>query len=147
MPRGPAPTPTGLKLLRGNPGKRPLNTREPAVAPGSVEPPAELQGRARELWAELAPALRAAGCLAVIDRHALATACRLQALGDHYAAVAEAQARGRARRPGPALWAAVKCWQQALAIWARFGVTPSERSRVQVQEAAGTGSKWGDALM
>jgi hypothetical protein len=32
--RGPAPEPTALKLLRGNPGKRPLNTLEPKPPTG-----------------------------------------------------------------------------------------------------------------
>ena len=35
--RGPAPQPTALKVLRGNPGKRPLNKREPE--PPTDNPP------------------------------------------------------------------------------------------------------------
>jgi hypothetical protein len=71
-------------------------------------------------------------CLGDVDRRALATACRLQALGDHYGGVAEAAltVKRPAKRPSPALWAAVKCWEKALMIFARFGITPAERSRI-----------------
>ncbi|PKN81546.1 MAG: hypothetical protein CVU47_06420 [Chloroflexi bacterium HGW-Chloroflexi-9] len=39
MSRGPAPTPSYLQLLKGNPSKRPLNDREPRPAKGAVSPP------------------------------------------------------------------------------------------------------------
>jgi P27 family predicted phage terminase small subunit len=37
--RGPAPTPTHLRILKGNPGKRPLNKAEPKPEKGPVDPP------------------------------------------------------------------------------------------------------------
>ncbi len=41
--RGPAPKPTALRILEGNPGKRPLNASEPRPRAGR---PAEVSGLA-----------------------------------------------------------------------------------------------------
>ncbi len=48
MPGRP-PKPTALKLLQGNPGKRPLPKGEPRP-PVGCEPPANLTKRARGVW-------------------------------------------------------------------------------------------------
>ena len=51
--KGPAPTPTHLKLLRGNPGQRNLSNRRepmPALPTKPPEPPKYLIGFAREEW-------------------------------------------------------------------------------------------------
>ncbi len=44
------PTPTRLKLLGGNPGKRPLNLDEPQPEPTLPEPPAHLSDEAKAEW-------------------------------------------------------------------------------------------------
>jgi len=41
--RGRKPKPSYLKLLNGNPGKRPLNEREPQPQPEREIPPAPLE--------------------------------------------------------------------------------------------------------
>jgi hypothetical protein len=50
--RGPRPEPSSLKLLKGNPGKRPLNEREPKPPAGAPEAPAHLDEEARREWIE-----------------------------------------------------------------------------------------------
>lgn len=139
---GPPPQPTALKILRGVPGKRPLPKHEPKPAPTGAEAPAGLPVAARALWDEHAPELVRIHLLTILDRRALATACRLQAVGEAFLADAERgleaaprrrrtpAARPRSRRPSPALWAAVKCLEKAQQLWYRFGITPSERTRL-----------------
>jgi phage terminase small subunit len=58
--RGPKPQPTALKLIKGNPGKRPLKKDEPTLPPPPADasaPPKRLKGAAAEEWARLFPGL------------------------------------------------------------------------------------------
>lgn len=74
--RGARPTPTHLKLVTGNPGKRALPEGEPMPA-GSPVRPAWLRGkRALALWDELA---RIAFWLTEADSYKLAAWCDRQA--------------------------------------------------------------------
>jgi hypothetical protein len=56
--RGRRPRPTCLKLLSGNPGKRPLNGSEPRPDPIVLECPPELGEVARREWHRLAAEFR-----------------------------------------------------------------------------------------
>lgn len=68
--RGRKPKPTLLKLVTGNPGKRPLNDREPKPKGDLAEPPDDLPENAKILWRE---AIESApkGMLKVLDRRTL----------------------------------------------------------------------------
>ena len=57
--RGRRPKPTRLKMLTGNPGKRPLNGNEPRPAPAVPDCPAELGPLARTEWNRLVGELAA----------------------------------------------------------------------------------------
>jgi P27 family predicted phage terminase small subunit len=74
--RGRKPTPTHLKLLHGNPGKRPLNPNEPA--PGIKPPtcPSHLCPAAKAEWRRLASQLTLLRILTELDRAALAGYCQ-----------------------------------------------------------------------
>ena len=50
----PRPTPTALKLIRGNPGKRKLNQDEPTVDESVGAPPTHLDKLERKIWNETA---------------------------------------------------------------------------------------------
>jgi len=63
---GRRPTPTALKILRGNPGKRPLNQDEPQPPKGPVVKP-ELSAGADRVWDALAPVCEAMGTLTAAD--------------------------------------------------------------------------------
>ena len=65
--RGRKPKPTALKLLEGNPGKRPLNDREPVPPKATLKCPAWLLPEAKKEWKRLAPALEAMGVLTMAD--------------------------------------------------------------------------------
>jgi phage terminase small subunit len=73
--RGQKPKPTRLKLVTGNPGKRPINAAEPKPA-GKPVKPAFVKGKAAKLWAEYS---RIGFWLTEADSHALAVWCALGA--------------------------------------------------------------------
>jgi P27 family predicted phage terminase small subunit len=69
------PQPTSLKISRGNPGKRPLNNREPQPSRELPPPPNKLSPAAREVWHSLAPELNRTGVLTKIDINAFTRYC------------------------------------------------------------------------
>lgn len=75
MTRGSKPTPTALKVLRGNPGKRPLPADEPKPPLGLPEPPDHLNTVAMAEWARIGPALARIGVVTQVDRAVLAGYC------------------------------------------------------------------------
>ena len=77
--RGRKPKPTALKVLEGNPGKRPLNDREPVPPKATLKCPAWLLPDAKKEWKRLAPALEAMGVLTMADLTAFAGYCQAYA--------------------------------------------------------------------
>jgi P27 family predicted phage terminase small subunit len=74
--RGRPPTPTDLKILRGNPGHRKLDAAdEPQPTAGIPEPPAHLSKEARGHWFRMAPELAKMRVLTMADREGLAILC------------------------------------------------------------------------
>ena len=55
------PKPTALKVLEGNPGKRPLNDHEPIPPKGELKCPSWLLPEAKKEWKRLASSLEAMG--------------------------------------------------------------------------------------
>lgn len=74
---GPPPLPTKLKILRGNPGKRKLNKKEPQPAGGQPVCPRWLDEEAKRKWRQLVPELRAMGVATKVDADALAQYCQV----------------------------------------------------------------------
>jgi phage terminase small subunit len=107
--------PTALKIIQGNPGKRPLNRHEPMPASG-CEKPKFLKGRAARIWDEYAPELERTGVLTAVDGHLFAAWCTL-------AAELEVQA-GKMSAPRIA---------QMRMLAAAFGLEPSSRARLVVK--------------
>ena len=73
--RGRKPTPTHLKLVKGNPGKRPMNANEPVAVGDLFYPPDWFNDEQKEEWAyaiQHAPL----GMLKKIERATLAEAVR-----------------------------------------------------------------------
>ena len=142
--RGPKPTPTHLKLIAGNPGKRRLNDAEPKPEPLIPDPPPELSADALDEWGRISKRLLAAGMVTAIDRAALAAYC--QAYGPWVQAeraLAEMAKRdlitsgllikttnGNAIQ-NPLVGTANKAMSDMVRYAAEFGMTPSARSRVR----------------
>src|SRR5262249_36869828 len=70
--RGRKPTPTALRLARGNPSGRPFNDLEPAAVPHLPKPPAFFTAAARREWFRIGRQLVDAGILTDLDRMAFA---------------------------------------------------------------------------
>lgn len=73
--RGRKPQPTALRLVKGNPGRRPLPANEPKPQPGIPEKPDWLKGEAAAEWDRVVPELEALGLLAGVHRAVLVTYC------------------------------------------------------------------------
>lgn len=71
---GRKPKPTSIKLLNGNPGKRPLNKNEPQFS-GTPTCPEHLDSIAKIEWERISNELISVGLLTAVDRAALAAYC------------------------------------------------------------------------
>lgn len=133
--RGRRPKPTRLKVLTGNPGKRPLNADEPKPEAAIPDAPAELSPAARAEWDRLAAELGALGMLTRLDRAALAAYCGAYAL---WAEATEAIQKYGAmiKSPqgfpiqSPYLAIANRQAEIMMRIASEFGFTPASRSRI-----------------
>ena len=74
--RGRKPTPTAIKILHGNPGKRPLNKHEPMPEKKAPTCPKWLDDEAKKEWKRLAPQMEQLGILTEADRTAFASYCQ-----------------------------------------------------------------------
>ena len=77
--RGRKPKPTALKILEGNPGKRPLNENEPIPPKGNIKCPSWLLPEAKKEWKRLAPSLEVMGVLTMADLKAFEGYCQAYA--------------------------------------------------------------------
>jgi P27 family predicted phage terminase small subunit len=74
---GPPPVPTNLRILRGNPSKRPIRPEpQPPRTAEPPEPPSFLTGVAADEWWRAAPTLHRLGLLTVLDVAAFAAYCQ-----------------------------------------------------------------------
>lgn len=136
--RGPAPKPTALKQLEGNPGKRALNRREPNYAAKAPPCPRHLSAEARREWRRVSRELLGQGLLQTVDRAALAAYCQA------WARWVEAEQQMAA--PGfemvittdkgyahvsPWFQVATQSLKQMKTFLVEFGLTPASRTRVQ----------------
>jgi phage terminase small subunit len=69
--RGPAPKPSALRRLEGNPSKRPFNDHEPQYTPGVPAKPRKMSKAASGMWDTLVDEMAAAAVLRTIDQRAL----------------------------------------------------------------------------
>jgi P27 family predicted phage terminase small subunit len=136
---GRKPQPTALRILRGNPGKRPLNRAEPAPPAVTAEfdtPPLELEGDplAQTEWRRLAPILRGCKLVTEAERTALVALCQV------WSHMLTAQAAIRkvgmllSTDSGPKANPAIAVYNAALSqirpLWEQLGLTPAGRARI-----------------
>lgn len=138
MPRN--RTPTALKVLAGNPGKRPIPTNEPKPEPVIPSCPSHLGRAAKTEWRRIVPELAKLGLLTRVDRAALAAYC--VAWGRHVEAEFELMACGLTVTspngyPQQSPWLAIsnRALDQVRRFAAEFGLTPAARSKVTAANA------------
>ena len=147
MIRGRKPKPTYLKMVTGNPGRRPLNQNEirPPRRKSAPKPPAHLLPDAKAEWKRLAPALSLLGILSDLDLSPFAAYCQsyarwiqaermLSGLAEQDASGRDAlliKTRAGGVTPNPLIWVARNAANDMVRYAAEFGFTPSARSRIQ----------------
>ena len=138
--RGPAPTPTALRVLEGNPSKRPLNRQEPQPRARAPKCPDHLDDGAKKEWKRLLPILRRMRLVTEADGIALGNLCQ------SYSTMAQAQAKlnrtgllygkeGQPIRASPLLRIIHECSDRINILCREFGLTPAARSRLQMNSA------------
>lgn len=145
MIRGTKPKPTKLKMLQGNPGKRPLNENEPKPEKSLPTPPGFLSDKAKEEWERVATPLYKLGLLTELDRTVLAGYCQLysrwEAIEDALAedelvmyrhTVDGAGIEHAEKKQNPLVIMARQTLKEIRMFCAEFGMTVSSRSRMVV---------------
>lgn len=137
--RGRKPTPTRVKLLRGNPGKRPLNEGEPQPTPLAPACPSELSQGAKDEWNRIIAELVQLGLMTTLDRAALATYCEAYAIWlDAIQAIHKfgplVKSPNGYPQVSPYLAIANKQAEIMIRIASEFGFTPASRSRISTGE-------------
>ncbi len=143
--RGPAKTPTNLVQLRGNPGHRPINDKEPKFeAPAEVPgPPAFLDRYAKAEWNRVSPLLHKVGLLTEVDIMPLAAYCA------NYSMFVQAEKAKRIRGKLvldfgnyecqiPEIGIASTAMKQMVTFAKEFGMTPSARTSVHIDKPEDT---------
>lgn len=141
--KGRKPKPTHLKLVTGNPGRRPLNGQEPQPEKKRPRAPKHLTDNARKAWRHVVGLLDRMGVLTEADGVAVEALC--EAYADVLSARAELKAFGSnyyqttgkdggvMHRAHPAV-AVLQDADRRLKGWlAEFGLTASARTRITVQ--------------
>ena len=136
---GPSPTPTKLKIIRGNPGRRKLPPGEPKYDPANPLPPKHLSKSVQAEWRRLVPQFAASGVATTIDYAALVKG--FEALDDYNdarkivkkkgATVTFVGSTGRnTTKKHPAYDVMTDAWKRFVDTLKEFGATPASRSRV-----------------
>ena len=143
--------PSQLKRLQGTARPDRVNANEPQPDPAIPTRPGWLLPEAKREWNRVVPGLSKLGLLTALDRGAIAGGCQWWAM--YVRAVRDIAESGWTftittvketatsrttttgyEGPRPAVAQMHKCWTQYLAFCSRFGLTPSDRSRLSVPE-------------
>jgi P27 family predicted phage terminase small subunit len=150
--RGRKPKPTVLKILEGNPGRRPINKCEPQAPAEVPECPDFLDDEARAEWFRMAPVLQGMGVLTPADRAALAAYCT--AYSRWVTAESQVKRLGTiVKSPlknfpmkSPYLTVADQALETMRKFMVEFGLTPSSRGRIRLPEDRRAGDEF-DAFL
>lgn len=135
-------TPTALKEVTGNPGKRPLNKKEPRLAAAKPIAPKHLTPRAKIAWRKLSTLLFHMNVLTQADALALERMCELYAdiqelqedivtNGRSYFVQATKNS-GMVKKPNPSVLQLRAADTQFRSYLTDFGLTPSARAKIQI---------------
>ncbi|GKU31460.1 phage terminase small subunit P27 family [Clostridium folliculivorans] len=141
--RGRKPKPTAIKVLEGNPGKRPLNKNEPKPDKRAPKCPAWLEAEAKKEWRRMSKTLEAIGVLTQVDASAFAGYCQAYA---RWKEAEEFLSKHGTIFKTPSGYIQqvpqVSIAQTYLKIMkdfcSEFGLTPAARSRISVSTAEGS---------
>lgn len=137
---GRIPTPTSLKVLRGNPGQRPINEEEPRPPTADVAPPPRLTGEALAKWQEIAPLLASMGVFTQADRGVIERYCLMHEQWLHVVKHVQENGMTQLTQTGYSQLTAEGSLFKSLPaelmrIEAQFGMTAAARSTMKVSNA------------
>ena len=150
--RGRKPKPTALKVLEGNPGKRPLNKNEPQPEKKAPRCPSWLEPEAKKEWRRMAKTLENIGVLTQVDKAAFAGYCQAYArwkeaeefLSKH-GTIFKTPSGYIQQVPQVAI--ARNYLQIMKDFCSEFGLTPAARTRIKVDQEAVSSDVPMDALL
>lgn len=144
MTRGPKATPTHLKILRGNPGKRAINEREPENREGGTDCPCDFDDETRAEWERMVSQFQGMGLWSEEFRGGLVEYC------EAFQLKRQSQAIYRSTKQPPLittkqgniiqhpLIGTINRQKQIMYRWLiEFGMTPASRTRVQSSKKEG----------
>lgn len=144
---GPPKTPTHLRLVRGNPSKRPINKNEPQPPKGVPPVPKHFDKQGKYWFKRMAEELDAIGVISQLDARALELLVEAYTEYRHHCETLDREGytyavysdddydEGKEReirmiKPHPAAMMKADAWKRLRAMLAEFGMTPSSRSKV-----------------
>jgi len=140
------PLPTELKILNGNPGKRPLNKEEPKPKRIIPDIPSHLDSKARRYWKKYGLILFDLGLLTEMDGPAFGEVCQIYS--DISKLTKELRAEGRIFikvsvdgagiehqevKSNPKVTQLDNLRKEFRYSWGQFGGNPSDRTRLGVK--------------
>jgi len=143
------PIPTHLKLLAGNPGKRPLNPNEPKPKVHIPPCPSRVTGEGRREWRRRAKLFARLGILTEIDTEAFTLLC--EAWGRYCEMEAKVKELGPILKEGekfkfnPYILLRDRAFHDVRMMLSEFGISPSSRARVSATRT-GTATELDDLL-
>lgn len=140
---GPKTQPTNLKLLRNNPGRRPLNDLEPKPeAKVPLMPKGQLDDVAKKEWKRMGPILAKLGILTEIDHGLFEAMCI--SYSDWVKYSKQSREKPLIKSPAtqyiqvsPFITLAQKALSNYLKIAVEFGLSPSSRSGLKIEKPRG----------
>jgi P27 family predicted phage terminase small subunit len=140
--RGAKPTATILKVIAGNPGRRPLNEHEAKPTIVVPDPPALLEGEALAEWHRVTPLLAEVGLIAKLDRAIITGYCQAWARWIECETALRTtglivKAANGFPMYSPYLTASNKALDQVRQMSEQIGLSGSARSRIKAGAAPG----------
>lgn len=134
--RGPKHKATVIKLITGNPGRRPLNQQEAKPRVQIPTPPELLKDDALKEWKRITPLLEEVGLIAQLDRAVIAAYCKAWARWLECERMLETtglivKAPNGYPMYSPYLSAANKALDQVRQLTEQIGLSGSARSRIR----------------
>lgn len=150
--RGPAPKPDFLKLLHGNPGRRPLGRGLNLPPVEKLDPPAHFNSTQLQMWEEVTETMAKAGGLVIADRLLLARYVALlceyrkaeswmaeNSKGQVAFPINDAAGKTKNMKTFSQLESMLKISNHLLRIEQQLGLTPSARASWGNQKPSGGG--------
>ncbi|HIF9075729.1 TPA: phage terminase small subunit P27 family [Photobacterium damselae] len=154
---GPAPKPTVLKLIQGNPGKRPINKNEPQPpkTKGKVRAPRRFNRESKKWFNDIVKRAESMGVMTdvddigvemLVDAYAeyLALCEIIENAGFVY--VTKGTKGQKSIKANPAVVMRADAWKRISSMLQQFGLTPSSRSKINTDKPESEGDILDDLL-